>query len=225
MRKEIQAIEWVLLISGIVLLWNGSVYLLFFIRLFQVYFFLMTFGMGLWIAVRYLKRYKKKNIVIFHLKKKDELAGALIIKSIQLLIIVSLATMYRGETNLFVPIAIAFIYFAIQIGKFGQPKLVFHSPNLYKDAIFFEQLEVSLFDIYEDGVMIHEEKEVVVLFDELDDTKFRNEVEFEENQILDDVLLTDGDNEITRNFINEIRQYANKLEIPIQQKQGKIAHE
>jgi uncharacterized membrane protein YobD (UPF0266 family) len=225
MRKEIQAIEWVLLISGIILLWSGSVYLLFFIRLFQVYFFLMTFGMGLWIAVRYFKRYKKKNIVIFHLKKRDELAGALIIKSIQLLAIVSMAIMYRGEDNLFIPVAVAFIYFAIQVGKFGQPKLVFHSPNLYKDAIFFEQLEVSSFDIYEDGIVIHEEKEVTVLFDELDATKFRNEVEFEENQILDDILLTDGDNEITRNFINEIEQYATKLEIPIQQKQGKITHE
>ena len=64
----------------------------------QIYFFLMTFGMGLWIAIRYFKRYKKKNIVVFYLKKKDELAAALIIKSIQLLIIVCMTIIYSGES-------------------------------------------------------------------------------------------------------------------------------
>lgn len=222
MRKEIQAAEWLLLITGIMLLLSGSSYLLFFVRLFQVYFLLMTFGLGLWIAIRYFKRYKKKNIVIFHLKKKDELAGSLIIKSIQLLIIVCLSIAYYQEESLYVFAAISFIYFTIQVAKFGKPKLVFHNPNLYRDAIFFEELEVSAFHIYEDGIIIREESDYTILFNELDDSKFRSEIEFEENQILDDVLLTDGDNEITRNFVNEVIQYANKLEIPISQKTGEF---
>lgn len=225
MRKEIQAAEWLLLITGIMLLLSGSSYLYFFVRLFQVYFLLMTFGLGLWIAIRYFKRYKKKNIVIFHLKKKDEIASSLMIKSIQLLIIVCLSIAYYRENALYVIAGISFVYFAIQAGKFGRPKLVFHNPNLYRDAIFFEELEVSSFHIYEDGVFFEEEQGYQVLFNELDASKFRTEIEFEENQILDDVLLTDGDSEIIRNFINEIIQYANKLEIPIHQKTGKFLSE
>lgn len=222
MRKEIQAVEWLLIIVGLLLLFNGSVYLELFARVFQIYFFLMTFGMGLWIAVRYLKRYNKKNIVIFHLKKRDDLAYALIIKSVQLLIIVIMSIIYYDETNLFVFVAISFIYFAIQIGKFGQPKLVFQNPKLFRDAIFFEELTPSSFDVYETGIIIKGEdhRDMVIHYEELDDSKFRTEMEFEENQILDDVLLTDGDNEITRNFINEITQFAIKREVPLLRKNG-----
>lgn len=222
MKKEIQAVEWLLLGLGLVLLMSGSVYLEMFARLFQIYFFLFTFGMGLWIAIRYLKRYKKKNIVIFHLKKRDDLAVGLFIKSIQLLIIVCLSVFYYQEENLLVFIGISFVYFAIQVGKFGQTKLVFHNPNLFRDAIYFEQLSPRSFMIYDNGIIINDEKKISVLYDDLDVSKFRSEIEFEENQLLDDVLLTDRDNEITRNFINEVNQYAIKLEVPIHRKEGDL---
>ncbi len=70
MRKEIQAAEWFFILTGIILLISGSKYLEVFNRFFQVYYFFMTFGMAVWMAARYFKRYNKKNIVVFYLKQK-----------------------------------------------------------------------------------------------------------------------------------------------------------
>ncbi len=222
MRKEIQAAEWLLLGVGIVLLLSGSVYLQLFVRVFQIYYFLMTFGIGVWIATRYLKRYKKKNVVVFHLRTKDPVTNSLMIKSIQLFIIVGLSILYYEERNLILPVILSFVYFTIQISKFGNPKLVFHNPNLFKDAIYFERLSPQSFEIFDDGILIHDDEEILISYDDLDDSKFRKEMEFEDNHILDDVLLTDGDNECIRNFIHETKQYAAKLQVPVTRREGDL---
>ncbi len=217
MRKEIQAAEWFLIIVGLFLLISGSKYLVVFNRIFQVYFFLMTFGMAIWMATRYYKRYNKKNIVVFYLKQKDPLANAIIIKSLQLLIIVSFGVLYYQEFWMYIPILLSFFFFIYQLGKHGQPKLVFHHPHIYLDAIFFENLQPTSFNLHEDGIQINgKDEKKTIPFDTLDETKFKREVEFEENQILDDVLLMEDENEVTRVFMTETQQFAEKIECPIQ---------
>ncbi len=217
MQKEIQAAEWIMIFVGLFLLIKGSEHLLVFNRIFQAYFFLFTFGISFWMAARYYKRYKKKNIVVFHIKEKEKLTNSLVIKSLQLLMIVSFGIAYYQEHWMYIPVLFSFFIFLFQLGKNGRPKIVFQHPNIYRDAIYFENLEPTSFSIGEDVVTIHgKSKTIEIDLDKLDETQFKREIEFEENQILDDVLLTENENEVIRTFKQEIIQLAEKLQLPIQ---------
>ncbi len=218
MKKEIQAAEWLLILAGLILLIRGSENFEIFNRIFQVYYFLFTFGIGAWMAVRYFKRYNKKNIVVFHLNRKDKLTGTMLMKSLQLLVIVFFGIIYSKETWMFVPTILSILFFIILLGRNGRPKLVFHHPDLFMDSIFFENIKPLSLRREKEGIRIRrEEEEEFIRFDELDAVKFKREIEFEENQLLDDVMLTDGENEVIRVFINEVHQFAEKTGIPFHQ--------
>jgi len=223
MRKEAQAIEWLLLCLGFILLLNGSKHFDFFMQVFRIYFFAFTFGIGLWIAIRYLRRYNKKNIVVFHLSIKDELSTTLLIKGIQLLLIMGIFSFAYQDYNLIILAVVSFLYFVVQVSRFGNTKLVFHNPLLFLDAIFFEELQPAYITAYDDGIIFfQEEKKLIIPYIKLNDNKFRKAIEFEENQLLDDVLLTDNDSQIVRNFIFEAQQYAQKQKIPFTMKREQL---
>ncbi len=223
MRKEVEAVEWLFLIAGVALLLYKSEYQIIFIRLFQGYYFLLTIGLIIWLFIRYYQYRKKQNVVIFYLKKQDEFIRYLIIKSFLLLIIVGFTSLFINE--FWIPVLGLLGYFAVVLftnGILAQPKIIFQHPSLYKDGIFKEDLSVTSFQLYQNGVKIEGEQNLKILYEELDISKFNRDVDFEENQLLDDVLLTGNENEVIRVFINEITQYAEKLQIPISRDETKL---
>ncbi len=222
MRKEFLAIEWLFLLLGLVLLYQGSFYFTMFAWIYWMYYFIFTVGLGILIANRQRQRYNKNDIIVFHTKKEDESNQGFIIKGFQLFIIVALLIIYEGNDWIYIPVVATFIFFIYQLKKYGQQKIVFQHPSIYNDGLFFDKLEISHFKLYEDGILLGTDKNIPVRFSDLDENKFNWQTEFIENDVLDDVLLKGDAAEIRKLFLDEVTQYAEKMRIPLVKMKGQL---
>ncbi|MGB1216483.1 MAG: hypothetical protein ACPG5P_01330 [Saprospiraceae bacterium] len=220
MRKEFLAFEWLFLLVGLVLLYQGSFYFSMFAWMYWGYYFIFTVGLSLLIANRHRQRYKKKDIIVFHTKNEDESNKGFIIKGFQLFLIVALLIIYEGNEWVYIPVVLTFVFFIYQLKKYGQQKIVFQYPAVYNDGLFFDKLDISNFKLYEDGVLLETDKNIPVKFSDLDENSFDWHTEFVENDVLDDVLLKGDSAEIRKLFLDEVTQYAEKMRIPITKMEG-----
>ncbi len=217
MKKEFQAIEWLLIFVGIFLLFNKSQYFNLFNSLFLIYYLLISVGLFSFILYRYFEQKDKTNIVIFYLNKKDTTKRFFSIKIVQLFIISSLSCLFVNQIYLIgLNLVVFIILFILLQQKFTQYKIVFNYPHIYKDILFQENLEVQRIEVSKEKVeLVGNEEHLEIEMNELDEMLSKRAVKYEENELLDDVLLGEEDENIKAFFLKELHQYSHKKRIPL----------